>query len=165
MSISPYFSSLRKKLGNDLLVLPSVSLCHIVERDRILLMHFRDTDKWGLPGGVVEPHEHPSDAAVREMWEETGLRVRLTGIAAAYGGPEMHVNYPNGDQVSYVTTVFNCEVIAGELHARDGEALDLRYVTQSDAESLPLADWTRTLLPHLLSRTPYFTPESWSPEA
>jgi 8-oxo-dGTP pyrophosphatase MutT (NUDIX family) len=94
MPISPYFKSIRDKVGNDLLVVPSVSVCHIDAHKRMLLMQSADTGKWVLPGGAVEPHEHPATAAVREMWEETGLHVRLTRILAVYGGPEMHVDYP-----------------------------------------------------------------------
>ena len=165
MPISPFFKSLRDKVGNDLIVLPSVSICHIDEQNRLLLMHFADTDRWGLPGGVVEPHEHPASAAVREMWEETGLHVALTDILAVYGGPEMHVDYPNGDQVSYVNTIFGCEVIEGHLHARDGEALDLRYYSQSEVSDIDVAPWAVTLIPHLFDREagPYFAATTWSP--
>jgi ADP-ribose pyrophosphatase YjhB (NUDIX family) len=38
--------------------------------------------RWGLPGGGVEQGEHPDDAVVREFAEETGLRVRITGLHA-----------------------------------------------------------------------------------
>jgi ADP-ribose pyrophosphatase YjhB (NUDIX family) len=34
---------------------------------------------WDIPGGFCEPDEHPLDAAVREVFEESGLRVRVTG--------------------------------------------------------------------------------------
>jgi ADP-ribose pyrophosphatase YjhB (NUDIX family) len=37
---------------------------------------------WTLPGGGVEQGEHPDDAVVREFAEETGLRVRATGLHA-----------------------------------------------------------------------------------
>ena len=159
MPISPYLKSLRSKLGPDLLVLPAVSLCLIDAQSQILLMHSTDTHKWNLPGSAIEPHEHPAISAIREMREETGLDVEITAIRAIYGGPEMHVEYPNGDLVSYVSTVFSCRATGGHLHPQDDEALDLGYYTQSEAENLDLAPWTRTLLPHLFTPDgpPYFT--------
>ena len=77
----------------------------------------------------------------------------------------MHVDYPNGDQVSYVNTVFGCEVIDGHLHTRDGEALDLRYYSESEISDINIAAWAATLVPHLFDREagPYFAPTTWSP--
>jgi len=129
-------------------------------------MHYKDTGKCGLPGGLVEPHEQRAETAVREMWEETGLLVELTGIIGVDGGHEMHVDYPNGDQVSYVSTFFSCRAIGGHLHARDGEALNLEYFAEELVAELDLAPWVRTWLPHLYQTetTPFYTPNTWSPD-
>jgi len=51
----------------------------------ILLTQFSDRTNaprtWGLPGGGIEPGEHPRDAVVRETWEETGQHVRVSALA------------------------------------------------------------------------------------
>jgi len=41
----------------------------------------------GLPGGKLEPNEHPRDAAVRECYEETGLMVDKESLIPVYCGP------------------------------------------------------------------------------
>lgn len=57
--------------------------CVIVDdQDRVLLTRWIEgrVPAWSLPGGGLEPGEDPADAAVREVWEESGYKVRLDGI-------------------------------------------------------------------------------------
>ena len=39
---------------------------------------------WDIPGGFLEAGEHPEDGAVREVQEETGLKVEMRGFFGAY---------------------------------------------------------------------------------
>jgi 8-oxo-dGTP diphosphatase len=54
--------------------------CVIVDDfGKMLLLH-RNTDdasQWELPGGKVEPDERPEEAALRELQEELGIKVRV----------------------------------------------------------------------------------------
>lgn len=44
--------------------------------------------KWALPGGRVELGETVEDAATREAFEETGLRIKLTRLVGVYSDPK-----------------------------------------------------------------------------
>ena len=46
---------------------------------KILLVKHSDYDKWLQPGGHIEDDETPEEAAVREVYEETGLKITLIG--------------------------------------------------------------------------------------
>ena len=37
-------------------------------------------DLWKLPGGLVEKNESIGDAAIREVWEETGVKTKFVSI-------------------------------------------------------------------------------------
>lgn len=49
------------------------------KNSKFLLVKYRKAGKWLQPGGHVEPNEDPEEAALRETFEETGLRVKLVG--------------------------------------------------------------------------------------
>ena len=50
----------------------SVAVC---DGNKILMGKRRDSGKWTLPGGGLEPNDSPKTAAIRELQEETGLHV------------------------------------------------------------------------------------------
>lgn len=63
----------------------------IVHEGRVAIV--KATSGYCLPGGGMEPGETPEDTAIRECWEEVGLRVRLIRLLGyadqfAYGIPE-----------------------------------------------------------------------------
>ena len=46
-------------------------------QNQVLLHWHAKLGRWLPPGGHIDPHEVPDDAARREVWEETGVRAQL----------------------------------------------------------------------------------------
>lgn len=56
------------------------SMCVIERADgRVLLIRHLYRKRWGVPGGLLQRNETPSDAARREVLEEVGLDIELVG--------------------------------------------------------------------------------------
>ncbi len=69
----------------------------------LLIRENYDRRRYSFPGGAVEPHESPEDAAVRETLEETGVIVAIDRLVGRYrlaGGLDIHL--------------FACRHVAGE---------------------------------------------------
>lgn len=95
---------------------------------RVLLGRRADNGLWGLPSGKVEPAESVTEAARREVEEETGLRVEAERLVGVYSDPESQAfSYPTGEVVQFVTCCFLCRVVGGELRADGEEALEVGF--------------------------------------
>jgi 8-oxo-dGTP pyrophosphatase MutT (NUDIX family) len=137
---------LRERVGGDLVLqLPSAAVAARDAQGRVLLVRHA-IGAWVLPGGSIEPGEVPADTAVREMWEETGLVVRLTRLVGVYGGADYLVRYPNGDRTSYVMSLFEALVESGTPRPDGEETLELRFVDEDEASALAPAGWMPEVL-------------------
>ncbi|HEY1011693.1 MAG TPA: NUDIX hydrolase N-terminal domain-containing protein [Herpetosiphonaceae bacterium] len=87
---------------------------------RILLVRRADNERWCLPCGWMEPDETIAETAVRETWEEAGLRVavrQLVDVISHLPGPDMGPH-------TFVSVVYLCEVTGGEVRgSHEGEEL------------------------------------------
>ena len=125
MPVSDFIKNLRTKIGHDLLHLIGVSGVVINDQQEVLLVNSKERGMWMPIGGMVEPGEEPADAIVREVFEETGVKVVPQRLVGVYDGPT--VTYKNNDQVRYISIVFRCRPIGGNPHVHDDENTDVRY--------------------------------------
>ena len=114
MPMSSFVANLRSLVGNELLQMPSVAALCRDESDRVLLVRQADSGRWSTPGGVIEPGEGPEQAAIREVYEETGLAVMIDSLRTAVGGPDYRTVYNNGDRLSYVALIYDAHVVGGQ---------------------------------------------------
>lgn len=149
MAISDHVRRLRQVIGTDLLVLPGVIVLVRDEDGRILMVRHADSGRWGLIGGTVEPDERPDRAAVRETEEEAGVEVELTRLVAALGGPGFRVTYPNGDQTSYVSVVYEARVWRGSARPDGDETVEVAWFTPEELTSLDLGPLARSTFEEL----------------
>ncbi len=117
MPIPDFIVETRKKIGTDLMWLPSV--CAVVLRDaqhksdwavpEVLLVKRADNGQWTPVTGIADPGEEAHDCAVREVAEETGLVVRPAAIIGV--GSVGPVTHTNGDLASYMTVQLRMEPV------------------------------------------------------
>lgn len=109
---------------------------------QVLLIHRPRYDDWSFPKGKLDPGEHPAVAAVREVGEETGLRVRL-GPALS---PQRY-EQPSGRMktVSYWTArVVGDDDVSGYLV--NDEIDELGWFTRAEARRVLTYDYDRATL-------------------
>ena len=61
-------------------------------RGEILLLRRRDNEHWCMPGGVAEIGQTTAEAALRELWEEAGLRGEVERLLGIFDGPRWGSN-------------------------------------------------------------------------
>lgn len=166
MPIPEFIKSLRAKIGTDLLQVPTVMVMASDDQGRMLLVKEIGSGLWGMPSGIIDPHELPADAAVREVWEEAGVVVELTQLLGVFAGEHFSGVYPNGDQLSVVATVFGARAISGTPRADQEETSDARFVHLNELDQLSCSPHFHVIR-RALGSSPsqaYFTPATWRPQ-
>jgi mutator protein MutT len=98
----------------------------------ILLQRRRDTGQWALPGGKQELGETPSQCAVRECEEETGVRAEVVELLGVYSDPQHLVEYTSDGEVRQEFEVtFIGRPLSGTPAANE-EASDVRWVSPAE---------------------------------
>jgi ADP-ribose pyrophosphatase YjhB (NUDIX family) len=95
------------------------------EQGRLLLIQRSDNHRWAIPAGAMELGESMQDCAVRELWEETGLKATAITPFAFYSAYQ----YTNewGHTYQQILMSFRVDAYEGELLRETDESVDAGF--------------------------------------
>ncbi|MFG2979235.1 NUDIX domain-containing protein [Streptomyces sp. NPDC048331] len=154
MARTEYFDDPDTPEPNSMVVAASAVVTD--DKGRILLQKRSDSGLWALPGGGMEMADSLPGTAVREVKEETGLDVEITGLVGTYTDPRHVIAYTDGEVRRQFNVCFRARLVGGTLTVSD-ESLELRWVDPGDLGSLDMHHTQRLRLTHFLEDrdTPY----------
>lgn len=109
----------------------------IEESGKILMVRRTDSGNWALPGGQMELGESLATCACREVLEETGVVVEVTGIVGIYSDPNHVIQYSDGEVRQQFNVCLKARRIAGQAEVGDSEATSVGYFSPAEIEQLP----------------------------
>ena len=108
-----------------------ISGCLIVRNNKVLMV--KEAQKkcygqWNFPAGHVDELEKITDAAIREVFEETGCKVKLTGVL-----PMGSAIGKNGERLM---VRFTADIIEENIKFDTQEILDVKWIDIEDVKNM-----------------------------
>ena len=124
------------------------------ENGEILLQERTDRNKWGLPGGCQDLGENLRDTAVREAYEETGIKINPDEIILidTLSGESRKNSYPNGDIVYNNTSLYLANVSIEDASNLKGDSETKRlkfFKTEDVPENLMDSDLIKSYINYI----------------
>ncbi|MFL6141115.1 MAG: NUDIX hydrolase [Labedaea sp.] len=150
-----YYNDPRAPQANSIVV----AVTAFVQDDtgRVLLIRRTDNDLYAIPGGAQEIGETLTQTVVREVAEETGLTVEVTGLVGIYSDPAHVIAFTNGEVRQEFSICFRARPVAGTLRTST-ESSEVLWIVPSQLDDLTIHPTIRLRITHGLTHrpTPYY---------
>lgn len=111
----------------------------VFKDDKILLVQEKlDGLRWTLPGGWADVNESAAESVVREVWEESGYRVRAVKLLALFDRNK----HPHPPFVFHAyKAFFRCALISDEqtIHPNNTESGETHWFSENEIDGLDLS--------------------------
>ncbi|WP_077325236.1 NUDIX hydrolase [Virgibacillus siamensis] len=123
-----YVEELRELVGQRPVLFVGAVVIIADDSGRLLLQQRRHPyGSWGLSGGLMELGESTEEAAKREVFEETGLKVWDLNLMNVYSGAKNFVKAANGDEFYVVTIAYYTNSFKGKLNVDPAESITVDF--------------------------------------
>jgi ADP-ribose pyrophosphatase YjhB (NUDIX family) len=144
-----YYNDPQAPRPNSLVVATSAVVTD--DAGRILLQRRADSGNWALPGGGMEMTETLSDSVIREVKEETGLDIEVTGLVGTYTDPRHVIAYTDGEVRRQFNVCYTARITGGALVISD-ESTEIRFVDPAELDTLAMHHTQRLRIRHFLEK-------------
>jgi ADP-ribose pyrophosphatase YjhB (NUDIX family) len=136
----------------------AVSAFVLDDTGRLLMIRRTDNDLYALPGGGQEVGETVAQAVVREVAEETGIDVEVTGVIGIYSNPAHVIAYDDGEVRQEFSICFRATPTGGKPRTSN-ESSEVEWVTPERLDELDIHPSIRLRIGHGFDgrQAPYFT--------
>lgn len=135
-------------------MVPAASAVVVDPDGRILLHRRTDNELWSIPGGGMEVGETIAETVVREVEEETGLKVEPERLVGIYTNPRHVTSYDDGEVRQQFSICFACRIVGGQLLDRTDESLEVGFHSPEEIEVMPMHPSIRLRIAHYLEQRP-----------
>lgn len=132
-------------------IVPAAVAMVLDDERRLLLVQRSDNGLWAPPGGTQDVGETLARTAERETFEETGYRVRVTGLIGIYTDPNHVIAYDDGEVRQQFAVSFRAKLLSGELATSD-ETPNVQWVGADELATLPMHESIRLRVDHALEQ-------------
>lgn len=156
MSRIDYFHDPAAPAANSVKV--AVSALVRDRQGRILMIRRTDNDRYAIPGGGLETGETVTQAVEREVYEETGIIVRVQSLVGVFSNPQHVIAFDDGEVRQEFSICFRADPLGGEIRT-GSESKEVDWIAPDRLHELNIHPSIRLRIERALrpSDPPYFT--------
>ena len=131
-----------------------VGTCAVIaHEDRILLEYRTDSDYWALIGGGLEIDESTEAGMVREIYEETGIRISENELKLfnIYSDPSRIIEYPDGNIIRSISIAYTLKIACKHTLICSEESRKLKYFSIDEIKDIDIVDTHKHIIDDYLN--------------